>query len=88
MTQLKLVWDSQEPRNLKKAKKLTSDKEKILNLLKNGDCWFFSDLAHQISNKSETSVSANVRNLRKDGYHIPLIRLGNGINGYQLKGKE
>ena len=88
MHQLKLVWDSQEPRNKKRAEKLTTDKQKILKLLKYGKCWFVSDLAAAIGNKSETSVSANVRNLRKDGYIIHLLRFGNGINGYQLQGMK
>lgn len=84
MTQLKLVWDRQDPKNLKRARKLTGDKVKILELLKDETCWLVCDLAKAIGNPSETSVSANVRNLRKDGYKIKLIRLGNGLNGYQI----
>jgi len=88
MNQLKLVWDSQDPANKDRANKLTTDKVKILHLLQNGNCWLVSDLARCINNPSETSVSANVRNLRKDGYEIKLIRFGKGLNGYQMVGVE
>lgn len=87
MTQLKLVYDSTEPNNKQRTIKLTTDKAKILKLLKDGKCWLVSDLAKAIGNKSETSVSANVRNLRKDGYKIPLLRFGGGLNGYILEGQ-
>ena len=88
MGQLKLVWDRQEPKNVKRAVKLTTDKFKLLKLLENGQCWLVSALAKEIGNRCHSSVSANVRNLRKDGYIIKLIRLGNGLNGYELKGKK
>ena len=87
MSQLKLVYDRQEPSNKQRTRKLTTDKHKILELLKDETCWLVCDLAKAIGNMSETSVSANVRNLRKDGYVIKLIRLGNGLNGYQLERK-
>jgi len=88
MTQLKLVYDSQDPKNKERTAKLTGDKYKILECLMDGKCWLVCDLAQAIGNPSETSVSANVRNLRKDGYVIKLIRLGNGLNGYEFRGKK
>ena len=85
IAQLKLVYDSQDPKNKDRTAKLTGDKKAILELLSNNTCWLVCDLAKAINNPSETSVSANVRNLRKDGYKIKLIRLGKGLNGYQME---
>lgn len=87
MSQLKLVWDRTDPDNKQRAKKLTGDKYKILTLLKNGQVWTVSAIAQAIGNKAEPSVSANVRNLRKDGFKIKLVKFGHGLNGYILEGK-
>lgn len=83
MTQLSLVYDYSDNTKERSAK-LTGDKLKIFQYLSDGKCWLVSDLARAIGNRSETSVSANVRNLRKDGFEIKLIKLGHGLNGYQL----
>jgi len=87
MTQLSLVWDRTE-NTKKRSEKLTGDKRAILKLLENGNCWLVSDLAAAIGNLNHPSVSANIRNLRRDKFEIKLIKFGNGINGYQLNKEE
>lgn len=84
MVQLSLVYDRVE-NSKERSAKLTGDKLKILRCLENGQCWLVSQLANEIGNMNHSSVSANVRNLRKDGFKIILVKLGNGLNGVRLE---
>lgn len=86
MTQLALVWDRVNPRDKKRAEKLTGDLARIFKIMSDGKAHLIVDIA-TILNLPECSVSAQIRHLRKPtygGYTVRRISISKGLSAYQL----
>lgn len=80
------VFDGADYNHKRDSVRLSSQLERIFNLMKDGRFRSLKDIS-QIVGAGEASVSANLRNSRKErfgGHTLNRKSLGNGFNLYQI----